>query len=270
MPSRLRAGSTKISACRHISRYIRHVTVPARSVLGAPCRQDIGGNGLWVVRIGGAVKMELEGSAALLQLVVGLHQHVYALGPDHATDEGRDRRIVPRRRQGRKCLRVDACPAQDGKPCAGIYPALAQQRQIVLVLDQQVGFRLPQHRRHQAQRTGAIEPQQSAGAETEQTEPGHVHNHAARRDQLEGEAAQHHGLHRHQMHHIGRLRLENAGKRPGRDGLSGRIARGPVIVEVDDPRAERLDLAEPPGRTGNDDNLACDLPEQGDERLKMR
>ena len=160
-------------------------------------------------------------------------------------------------------------PPRMAKRAPGIDAARAQQRQIVGVLHQQVRGGLAQHRRHQAQRRGTVELQQAARAEAQQPEPRHVHDHVARRHQLEGEAAQHHRLHRHQVDDIGILGLQDARQRPCRLGLAHGMARGAAEIEVDDARAQRLDLGEAPGRAGHHHHRVRDLAQHGDEGLEV-
>ena len=102
------------------------------------------------------------------------------------------------------------------------------------------------------------------------SEPRHVQDHMAGRHELEREPTQHHRLHRYQMHDVGILGFQDARQRPRRLGLAHRMARRAAEVEVDDTRAQRLDLAEATRRAGDHHHRVRDLAQHGYQGLEMR
>ena len=93
-----------------------------------------------------------------------------------------------RPRPGSQARRVDP-PARSSARSSGFSTSRKERR-------------LAQHRGHQAQRTGAVEPQRWPVRKPSAPSPV-MCTTTWGADQLEGKATEHRGLHGHQMHHLG-------------------------------------------------------------------
>jgi hypothetical protein len=191
---------------------------PARAAQLAPRRERLRIDGVRIAVVAAAAQLQSERLVAPRQPVEGRHQHVDALGTDHAAHERGDRHGVLRRRQGRKRDRVHAGPSQDRKPGARRRPLSAQDGEVVGVLDQQVGAWLAQQRGDGAHGPGAIEPHEGRFRHRQQAEARHVQDRVPRRHELEGDRTQHDRLHGDQVDDIRVLGLQNAREVPGGDG----------------------------------------------------
>ena len=72
------------------------------------------------------------------------------------------------------------------------------------------------------------------------------------------------------MHGIRLLFFKDAGQRPNRTRLPERVARTTPEIERHDARAKRLELRLVLRRPGDDDDGSRDLPQDCNQRLKMR
>ena len=246
--------------------HIGHMARPPRPVRGAPVRQHVGGDLLPALVIDRAAQLKPQRRSAFGQVLAGPHQDVDAVARHHLPDEGGDRRRVVRGRQRREPLRVDAGAAQHREAPAGVDAARAQQGEVIRILDQQARLRAPQHRCHQPQRAGVVEPRQVPIRSLVGRKARHLHHDVARGHELGGEPAQDHGLQPHQMHDVGVLRLQHAADRPCRRHLTHRVERRRTLVEVDDPHAELLDLGKPARRPGRNHHAERNLLEEADQR----
>src|SRR5688572_27105228 len=84
-----------------------------------------------------------------------------------------------------------------------------------------------------------------------------------------GEAREHDGLHGDEMKHVRLLGSQDARELPDRSGLAYGVHGGAVVVELDGAYVKRLDFGQAPGSARDDDDLAGELAQLGDQRTEM-
>ena len=255
-----------MSASRHTPR--TSVTCPRQLNAGAllpfvqHCRRD----GIGIVRIGRAVKGEIESNAALAQQLMGSHQYLDALGANEASDEGRARYGMVGRRLGGELIGVDAGARNDRCARSLADAATKHEGNIVGVLRQQPDTRVTGRGAYDREGEVAHQPGLGRARRGDVAEAGDVQDQRLRfvSGQPNRQAAHQDRLQGNGVYGIGPLGVDEAGQLPAHLRLLDGIERAALRIERQRPHAERLQLAEATGGSRGDDDVAapaCAVPQ---------